>query len=167
MVHDAYSSKQYYLADTETTQAIGCTLAKHWLAADASQRPRVWYLLGDLGAGKTTFSQAFIRTLMQDPNLRVKSPTYTLLENYQSAAANVLHADLYRLVEAEELEYLGFRDMDNQADVLLIEWPSKADRLLPKADVIIELSFTESGRYMLIKTPESAVQAWLAGLDGN
>lgn len=167
MVHKEYSIKQYYLADTETTQQIGQRLANHWLQTLSNDRPRVWYLAGDLGAGKTTFSQAFIKTLMQDATLRVKSPTYTLIESYESDKADyrVLHADLYRLVEAEELEYLGFRDLEMQADVLLIEWPSKGKGFLPKADIILDLSISDTGRYLNIKTFDSCMQNWLARFD--
>jgi tRNA threonylcarbamoyladenosine biosynthesis protein TsaE len=164
MVHKQYSIKQYYIADTETMQLIGQHLANNWLQMLSEDRPRVWYLTGELGAGKTTFSQAFIKTLMQDATLRVKSPTYTLVESYESdpAACRVLHADLYRLVEPEELEYLGFRDLEMQADVLLIEWPSKGQGFLPKADVILDLSMANTGRYLTIKTFECCLSDGLA-----
>ncbi|MEO0384613.1 MAG: tRNA (adenosine(37)-N6)-threonylcarbamoyltransferase complex ATPase subunit type 1 TsaE [Pseudomonadota bacterium] len=82
-------------------------------------------LEGDLGAGKTTFARAFIRTLAKDPGLEVPSPTYTLVQRYDEADPPVLHADLYRLSDPSEMTELGLDDADDPA-VRLIEWPTQA-----------------------------------------
>lgn len=82
-------------------------------------------LEGDLGAGKTTFARAFIRTLAGDPRLEVPSPTYTLVQRYDEAAPAVLHADLYRLSDPDEMVELGLDDGDDPA-IRLIEWPGNA-----------------------------------------
>jgi tRNA threonylcarbamoyladenosine biosynthesis protein TsaE len=163
MVHNNYFSKEYLLIDAENTQAIASALATYWQANNDSIKPRIWYLEGDLGAGKTTFSQAFIKTLMQDYQLRVKSPTYTLVEQYESSqgSCRVLHADLYRLCEPEELEYLGFRDLEAQADVVLLEWPSKAAGLLPQADLILALRIVDTSRYLKVVACSPEAADWL------
>lgn len=82
-------------------------------------------LEGDLGAGKTTFARAFIRTLAKDPGLEVPSPTYTLVQRYDEADPAVLHADLYRLTDPDEMVELGLDDADDPA-IRLIEWPTNA-----------------------------------------
>jgi tRNA threonylcarbamoyladenosine biosynthesis protein TsaE len=163
VVHKNYFSKEYRLNNAEKTQAIALALATYWQANTASMTPRIWYLEGDLGAGKTTFSQAFIKTLMQDPELRVKSPTYTLVEQYESLtqSCRVLHADLYRLGEPEELEYLGFRDLEAQADVVLLEWPSKATGFLPPADLLLSLRIVDTGRYLKVVACSPEIAGWL------
>lgn len=105
----------------------------------------VFFLEGDLGAGKTTFARAFVQALI--PEQSVKSPTYTLVESYQAPEFMVHHMDLYRLADGEELEMLGFRDLI-EGSVLLIEWPEKADGFLPTFTKIIKLDYHPEGRVM-------------------
>lgn len=100
------------------------------------------FLVGDLGAGKTTFARAFLRGLgVTGP---VRSPTYTLIEPYdftdgQNGPRRVLHLDLYRLGSPEELDYLGLRDEFDQA-LILIEWAVRAEPELPLPDLEISLA---------------------------
>jgi tRNA threonylcarbamoyladenosine biosynthesis protein TsaE len=97
-------------------------------------------LQGGLGAGKTTFSRAFLRQMgVTGP---VRSPTYTLIEPYDLPARRVLHLDLYRLAVPEELDDLGLRDEFDQA-LLLIEWPERGAGELPAADLLIQLEPVE------------------------
>lgn len=101
--------------------------------------PMVLYLEGDLGAGKTTFARAFIHAL--GFKAYVKSPSYGLLESYTVSAMTVLHLDLYRIEDPEELEYLALRDLCDENGVLMVEWPRKGADHLPAPD--LELEFFE------------------------
>ena len=107
------------------------------------ESPCVIYLLGDLGVGKTTFAQFFIRYFGFD---KVKSPTYTLVETYQNDRADIHHFDCYRLTDPEELEYIGIRDYLKSNSLQLIEWPELGKGSIAKADISIKLSGNAESR---------------------
>lgn len=98
------------------------------------------HLSGGLGAGKTTFSRGLVRSLGFDG--RVKSPTYTLVELYVISKLHLYHFDFYRFNDPEEWNDAGFRDLFNETNVCLVEWPEKAGELLPAADLKILLEVT-------------------------
>ena len=106
--------------------------------------PMIFWLEGDLGAGKTTFARALIQALGHQG--RVKSPTYGLLEQYQIDSMQVLHMDLYRINDPGELEFLGLVDLMDQQTILLIEWPDKGGQWLPEPDFIFNFSYAGAGR---------------------
>ncbi|MBT8071332.1 MAG: tRNA (adenosine(37)-N6)-threonylcarbamoyltransferase complex ATPase subunit type 1 TsaE [Gammaproteobacteria bacterium] len=106
--------------------------------------PMVIWLEGDLGAGKTTFARGLIHALGYKG--RVKSPTYGLLEQYQTASLQVLHMDLYRISDPEELEFLGITDLMDEGTVLLVEWPDRGGQWLPDADFVFRFVYAHEGR---------------------
>jgi len=110
------------------------------------------FLRGELGGCKTCFSQSFIRAAGFEG--RVKSPTYTLVEPYELADRNIYHFDLYRLQDEEELLFLGCDEyfeaaisnsLDSGAPSLcLVEWPEKAEGILPLSDIELRIEHEES-----------------------
>ena len=128
-----------------------------WLAAQISQ-PSLVFLDGDLGAGKTAFARGFIRALHGAETI-VPSPTFTLVQPYEGRP-NIIHADLYRLSAAEEIDELGL--MDALADpICLIEWADKAEELLPPPQLRVTLRQEGETRHITITGPAE----WMDGLD--
>lgn len=87
-------------------------------------------LHGDLGAGKTTFARALIRSVANDDDLDIPSPTFTLVQNYETARLGIAHFDLYRLGAPEEIDELGLEHALTHG-AALIEWPERAEDALP------------------------------------
>ena len=96
-------------------------------------------LSGDLGAGKTAAARAMIRYLAGDETLEVPSPTFTLVQGYDLPPFPLVHADLYRVNDASELEEIGLSPLPEGA-VALIEWPERAPGALPADRIDIALS---------------------------
>lgn len=110
--------------------------------------PGVLYLEGDLGAGKTTLTRGILRGLGHVG--AVRSPTYTLIEPYDLARLQLYHLDLYRLGDAEELEYLGLRDLLREDAVWVVEWPERGAGLLPPPDLRIRIVHRPAGRHLTL-----------------
>jgi tRNA threonylcarbamoyladenosine biosynthesis protein TsaE len=96
-------------------------------------------LRGPLGSGKTTWVRAALSGLGYTG--RVPSPTYTLLEEYRVSTLTLVHLDLYRFNDPEELEFLGVRDRLGASGVwLFAEWPERAPSLLEQCDVVLDFA---------------------------
>jgi tRNA threonylcarbamoyladenosine biosynthesis protein TsaE len=143
--------------DEQAMQEIGRQLAR------TAGRPGVVYLEGELGTGKTTLVRSLLRGLGYAG--KVKSPTYTLVEPYALADLTVYHLDLYRLADPEELEWLGIRDLDSAADLLLVEWPDRGAGLLPPADLVISIEYQGNGRLLCVQTLTPRGQSMAVGLN--
>jgi tRNA threonylcarbamoyl adenosine modification protein YjeE len=129
--------ERIFLSDDEATAALGARLA-------AALRPGDLVLLsGGLGAGKTALARAIIRTLVGDPQFDVPSPSFALVQPYEAGGKPLLHADLYRLREAREIDELGLFD---RADaIVLVEWPERVPDLSPRATISVTLSIPADG----------------------
>ena len=109
---------------------------------EISAGPVIITLQGELGAGKTTL----VRGLLQTFGVvgAVRSPTYTLIEPYESMSRRIYHLDLYRLGNARDLDGLGIRDLLEPDAILLIEWPERAgEAALPTVDLNILISYAD------------------------
>ncbi len=108
----------------------------------------VVYMRGDLGSGKTTLVRALLHALGFTG--RVKSPTYTLLEQYEAGGLHLRHFDLYRFRDENEWEATGFSEEFDGRNVCLVEWPEKAPGLVPQADMEIAFEILSVGRNITI-----------------
>lgn len=126
------------LADETATLLLGGQLAQ------VLHPGLVIFLRGDLGAGKTTFARGILRGLGYEG--KVKSPTYNLIELYKISKLYLYHFDFYRFEDPAEWEDAGFREYFNAESICLVEWPEKADGLLPQADLTFLFYLSDPGR---------------------
>jgi tRNA threonylcarbamoyladenosine biosynthesis protein TsaE len=130
------------LPTEEATEALGATLAARLKPGD------VVGLKGDLGAGKTTLARAIVRAAAGDPDLIVPSPTFTLVEVYDTPRGAYWHFDLYRLDDPEQVYELGWEEA--LADgIVLLEWPERLGPLLPQ-HLAVTLEVDGDGRRALL-----------------
>jgi len=130
----------YIIKDEVAMQKLGKQLSS------ACGNHCVIYLEGNLGAGKTTFARGFLRSLGY--NKKVKSPTYTLVEHYLINGKDVYHFDLYRLINPDELEYIGIRDYFTKQAIFLIEWPENGKNFIPPPNIKYHITIKKNERYV-------------------
>ena len=164
----ASPSLRLHLPDETATEALAARLAPlltdRPAGADAQAAPgpraggRI-HLRGDLGAGKT----AFVRALLRACGIkgRIKSPSYALLESYKISNLYFYHFDFYRFSDPREWLDAGFRDLLRDDAVVLIEWPERAQGLLPAPDMEIFLAYADRGRDADLTVYTARGQAWL------
>ena len=126
-----------FLADDAATARLGAALA------DTLRPGDLVVLEGDLGAGKTALARAIIRTLMGDERMDVPSPSFALVQPYETRSGPVLHADLYRLAEAREIEELGL--FERAGTIVLVEWPERAPELFDQPHLAVRLTLGQGG----------------------
>ncbi len=130
------------LADETATEQLGATLAARLKPGD------VVGLKGELGAGKTTLARAILRAAADDPALIVPSPTFTLVEVYETPQGIYWHFDLYRLETPEQVFELGWEEARAEG-IVLLEWPERLGPLLPK-HLSVTLEIDGDGRRALL-----------------
>ena len=145
-MHSSYhnnSGTTYHLESEPITLTFGAEIA-------TILRPGlIIFLKGDLGAGKTTLARGILRGLGHEG--KVKSPTYNLVELYKISRLYFYHFDFYRFIDPIEWEEAGFREYFNENSICLVEWPEKAEKLLPIADIQISFTIIETGRKIEIQ----------------
>ena len=131
------------LPDEAATQRLGQAIA------DRLRRHDVISLSGGLGTGKTTLARAILRAATGDPNLVVPSPTFTLVEVYETARGSFWHFDLYRLEAPEQVLELGWEEARAEG-VALVEWPDRLGPLLPPERLAVTLAMAGDGRSAIL-----------------
>lgn len=121
--------KVFLSQSTEETQAIGATFAKELRNGDFVA------FYGDLGAGKTAFIRGAVLALI--PDAPVQSPTYTIVNEYTSAAYHICHCDMYRIESEDDLESIGFYDYEDC--IMMIEWSEKIPFAIPDSHYKVEI----------------------------
>lgn len=142
------------LPTPEDTERLGQALARH-----LPDGRLVMYLDGDLGAGKTTTARALLHTL--GVTGAVRSPTYTLIERYDTVRGEIAHLDLYRIADPEELEYLALDELAERARLWLVEWPQRGQGALPLPDLILRLGVEGHGRRAELEAVSVLGRKWV------
>ena len=124
----------YITEATEATEAVGQEIAELMLS---SPLPRFIALYGDLGVGKTAFVRGFTSRI--SPSARVKSPTFSLVNEYRGSDTSVFHFDMYRITDEDELYSIGFYDYTDRNGICLIEWSENIGYALPERYIRIEI----------------------------
>lgn len=130
------------LPDERATDQLGATLAARLRRGD------IIGLKGELGAGKTTLARAILRVAADDPGLIVPSPTFTLVEVYETPRGAFWHFDLYRLETPEQVYELGWEEA-LAGGISIIEWPERLGPLLPQ-HLSVTLEVDGDGRRALL-----------------
>lgn len=149
------TEQHWDLPDEEATRVLGTRLAA------ALEEGLVIYLRGELGAGKTSFARALLTAL--GVGERIKSPTYSLMEGYQTRDGRpAWHLDLYRIADPGELEWLGLDALAHSRAVVLVEWPERGPGALPAADLEMHLSYRGAGRHARLQSKTARGERVLA-----
>jgi tRNA threonylcarbamoyladenosine biosynthesis protein TsaE len=153
------------LAKCSVTDVLGQALARSFsdaVRSGAAAGGAVLYLQGELGAGKSTCARSLLRALgVTGP---VRSPTYTLVENYELAGLTCIHVDLYRLQTLTEIDELGLRDLVGPDCLLLVEWPERGGAALPPPDLELALKYAGDGRQARLTARTAPGSRWLENL---
>jgi len=140
---------------SDETKRFGYDIAQSLIVDRSARNARalVVALRGDLGAGKTTFTQGFFRGLGIKRN--PTSPTFVIMRRYKVRAKhfkNIYHFDAYRLKKAEDLAVLEFENvLSDPRNVVLIEWPERIEKAIPKRAIRLDFSYGKKENERIIK----------------
>jgi tRNA threonylcarbamoyladenosine biosynthesis protein TsaE len=145
------------LPDSAASDVLGLALASAF--PGAASGAVVMFLQGELGAGKTSCARALLHGLGVAGHVR--SPTFTLLEIYALDELTCIHADLYRLRSAGEFADLGVTEYLLPRHLILIEWSENGGALVPRPDLVLELSYAGAGRAARLRAHGPLGSEWL------
>jgi tRNA threonylcarbamoyladenosine biosynthesis protein TsaE len=147
--------------DEAAMHAVGAALAASM--PDLRTHHLLLALRGELGTGKTTLARGLLRALgVEGP---IHSPTYTLVEPYDTRAGTIHHIDLYRLQgEAGELEALGYRDYRGLPGLVIVEWPERAGAALGAVDLGVTIDHLPVGRRLHVDSGTPTGNRWQEAL---
>lgn len=137
--------RRIHLSDEAETRRLASAMAERAAAGD------IFLLSGEIGAGKSAFARAFIRHHL-GPDEDVPSPTFTLVQTYETPDAEIWHCDLYRLTDPQEVMELGLDDAMRDA-ICLIEWPEKLAGDAPSTAVKMQFVANLSDHQVTITAP--------------
>lgn len=148
----------YKTVSSRETKKLAASLAKEILTARLkNSRAVIIALSGDLGAGKTTFVQGFMKGA--GIKRKITSPTFIIIKNYELRIKNygdykrIYHIDCYRIHRPKELLNLGIKEIFNSSqNIVLIEWPERLKNYLPKNVIRIKFQYGEKENERIIKT---------------
>jgi tRNA threonylcarbamoyl adenosine modification protein YjeE len=144
------TARTIHLATPEDSARLGQDLGL------ALRKGDLILLSGDLGAGKSTLARGLIRTIADDRDYEVPSPTFTIVQSYPELRLPISHVDLYRLSSAHEVDELGLDEALTEG-VVVVEWPERAEGALPQPTLSIALTSDAEGRKALIDGETSAL----------
>ncbi len=148
--------KEIFAKSEKDTIRVGRCLA------EIAKRGDFFALYGTLGVGKSVLARAFIQKFCG--NIEVPSPTFTLLQSYETDGFDLYHFDLYRIKSPEEIFEIGMEEAIYNG-VLLVEWPEKMGNYIPKDVFKIEISTENDGRKITIHCNSSEKQERLSMLE--
>ncbi|MFZ3054967.1 MAG: tRNA (adenosine(37)-N6)-threonylcarbamoyltransferase complex ATPase subunit type 1 TsaE [Minisyncoccales bacterium] len=136
---------EYFVEKTEETKEVGKDLA---ISLKPQKGALVFGLKGDLGAGKTTFLQGFAKGL--GIKQKITSPTFVIMNRFpikKGKFVNFYHLDCYRIENVKEMKDLGFEEIiNNEKNIVCIEWPEKIKKDLPKNINMIKFDILEGDK---------------------
>lgn len=146
---------EYISLSPEETEEIGKKLA---LSYSGGKRTGFVALFGDLGAGKTALTRGFVSVL--SPGSRVKSPTFTIVNEYVSGSVPVFHFDLYRLSGSDELEDMGYYEYLERG-ICIVEWSERLEGLIPDDAVKVYITKNDDDSRTIRIEPEEKQEGFL------
>jgi tRNA threonylcarbamoyladenosine biosynthesis protein TsaE len=136
------------LATEAETAALAARIAPVLQAGDTL------LLSGPIGAGKSAFARALIRTRLHDPLAEVPSPTFTLVQTYDAGDTDIWHTDLYRLHGPDEALELGL-DLAFDTAICLVEWPDRLGAMTPQDALHLAFMAGPAGHEVMLSGPDS------------
>lgn len=139
---------KFHTKSVEETEEVAKELAKKL----SGKKPELIAMFGDLGVGKTAFVRGLANILA--PNTRIKSPTYTIVNEHNGANIPLYHFDMYRIEDEDELYSIGFFDYV-QKGICVIEWSENIEEFIPKDAYRVTIERAESENERIITIEEA------------